>query len=564
MIRNFFVGNIGDIITENENQPIKTINYKDPIEYIESFGDEYNLLKNPHANFAYKLSIINNNKKRQTLKNYPLSLRQLNDFTIIYENNNYFKTNLLLIKTASLPSLLITKSNKNKVYNIYNSFFKKRILKEEKIDYSPYYQNQNKVFLTDISGYKYDDKFFCKVDSEKEVNIYYIKSFSADNELEENKYLETIDKCVELFDSNTYSIIVINRISGGENLFISHYLLELISPLITVNFYGAYRKTESLFNLKESTINQDSSIKDCSYINKNYLKSKTKTIDYGNGIIDKLTQPFIVKGFYTRKKISIIKEKLKNKRKPTEILVYTDGYSFSAAGAFMKYLQYNGGAITAGYFSHPLKSNIPFDSGSNPSILFSAENLKDMVTDYGKNVYKEIKFKLPVGQLFYNSSLALPLEYDINTVDEMVNIYEVDENNLTNFIVNGKEILEKYKNSCIKNNKKILLASNECDGQFGNINTHGGFICGDNGQWSKTCKALYCDKGYIFDEEKNECVIDICYVYDVSKKEKKSKNIGLILFIVIICLLVLIAIVLLIIRILGRLSERFKTPYNSI
>ena len=46
------------------------------------------------------------------------------------------------------------------------------------------------------------------------------------------------------------------------------------------------------------------------------------------------------------------KKKLKNKRKPTDILIYTDGYSFSAASTFIKYIQYYGGGIVVGFFGN--------------------------------------------------------------------------------------------------------------------------------------------------------------------------------------------------------------------
>ena len=48
-----------------------------------------------------------------------------------------------------------------------------------------------------------------------------------------------------------------------------------------------------------------------------------------------------------RKEVNLIKKKLKNSRKPTDIIVYTDGYSFSSGAILIKYLQYHGGAITA-------------------------------------------------------------------------------------------------------------------------------------------------------------------------------------------------------------------------
>ena len=554
VINKHFTGDIFKTIDSNENIPIKTINNKNPFEYIETFGEEYYSLRSPHANFAYKFNLINSETKT-TLKYYPFLAKQLNDFTVIYENNDYFRTNILIIRTGSLRLLLNNlKQYENK---LFDSFSKKRYLKEEKMDYSPYHNNA--LFLEDNnSGYDYsfNDKFFCKVDKLNEVNIYFIKSFSANNELEQNNYMDTIEKCVNLFDSNNHPIIVINRLNSGDNLFLSHYLLELISPLTTTNYYGAYRKTSSLSNLKDDDINQDSSTYDCSYINKKYLQKKEKIIEYENGLKDNLTQPFIFKGYYSRTIINNIKLNLQNLRKPTEILVYTDGYSISAAGAFMKYLQYNGGAITAGYFSNPNKNKIPFDSGSNPSISFSEDTLKKMVPDYN-NYYKEIKFKIPVGQLFYNINKTIPLEFDINPVDENVNIYNVDENNITNFIDKGKEILEKYKNNCNPNNTKLVLVTSECDFTFGNNFTHGGFICGDDGNWTNICKPSYCDIGYILDEEKKECVVDICHVY--KEKKEKSTNVALIILIVLICLIGVVILGLFIIRIIGRHSKKYET-----
>ena len=556
LINKQFKGDIFKTVDLNVNIPIQTINSKDPFEYIETFGEEYYSLRSPHANFAYNFNLINSDKK-PTLKYYPLLLKELNDFTVTYDNGASFKTNLIIIRTASLRLLLTNlKQNENKVLD---SPFKRRILKEEIFDYSPYSNTNNALFLEDnISGYdyNYNNIFLCKVDKLNEINIYFIKSFSANSDLELNKYMEVIEKCVKLLDSNKYPILVINRLSDGDNLFLSHFLLELISPLTTVNYYGAYRKTSSLSNLKDEDINQDSSISDCSYINQKYLKKKEKLVEYGNGLKDTLSQPIIVKGYYSRKNINNLKSNLKNIRKPTEILVYTDGYSISAAGAFMKYLQYNGGAITASYFSNPIKNNIPFDSGSNPSFSFSDNTLKNMVPDYN-NIYNEIKFKIPVGQLFYNINKTIPIEFDINPVDENVNIYNVDENNLTNFIDKGKGILEKYKNNCNPNNTKLVLVTSECDYKFGNKFTHGGFTCDEDGNWTNICKPSYCDIGYILDDEKKECVVDICHLF--KEKKEEPMNVGLIILIVFIFLIIIVVLGLVIIRIIGRHSKKYET-----
>lgn len=50
IINKQFKGGIFKAIDLNENIPIKTINNKDPFEYIETFGEEYYSLRSPHAN----------------------------------------------------------------------------------------------------------------------------------------------------------------------------------------------------------------------------------------------------------------------------------------------------------------------------------------------------------------------------------------------------------------------------------------------------------------------------------------------------------------------------------
>lgn len=64
----------------------------------------------------------------------------------------------------------------------------------------------------------------------------------------------------------------------------------------------------------------------------------------------------------------IERKSLKNKRKPTNILIYTDGSLVSAVAIFIKNFQYYGGGIAVGYFGNPHKSNIPFDSAQSSGI----------------------------------------------------------------------------------------------------------------------------------------------------------------------------------------------------
>ena len=58
----------------------------------------------------------------------------------------------------------------------------------------------------------------------------------------------------------------------------------------------------------------------------------------------------------------IILEILKKRRKPTEIIILTDGFSYSATSTFIKYLQIYGSAIIVCYFDNPLDQKVKFEN----------------------------------------------------------------------------------------------------------------------------------------------------------------------------------------------------------
>ena len=65
----------------------------------------------------------------------------------------------------------------------------------------------------------------------------------------------------------------------------------------------------------------------------------------------------------------IERKSLKNKRKPTDILIFTDGSLVSAAAFFIKNYQYYGGGMVVRYFGNPYKSNFSFDSVQSSGII---------------------------------------------------------------------------------------------------------------------------------------------------------------------------------------------------
>ena len=203
---------VSKVIEENSNVPILSINGKDPFYFITNFGKEYLRLKSPQAAFVYKFLNINN----INLYSLPLSLEDLTNFTVVYENNQKFNTDFIIVSLNNLSPSNGQKSFFNS--NLKHNFIKDNInakidnfeitnfIQEQKPTSEEKTQTEEKDFKW---IYNYNNLFKCRVDDKNKVNVYLVKQFGDSDNID--KYFRTIEKCVILFDSNTYPIILINQ-----------------------------------------------------------------------------------------------------------------------------------------------------------------------------------------------------------------------------------------------------------------------------------------------------------------------------------------------------------------
>ena len=251
-------------------------------------------------------------------------------------------------------------------------------------------------------------------------------------------------------------------------------------------------------------------------------------IDYGNDIESNLTELFYINNISIYNNIEYVRNKMKNKRKPTEILVYTDGYSFSAASLYLKILKKNGGAIIAQYLGNPKKIDEKFDISQSPSPVFTSKIIQILSKENYKKLLEENECELQVPgiQSFYDSTDSkTPLEYEFSAPDEKSEIFEnFDENTYEKFVKKAKNIFEKYKQECNYDNKNLLKITEECDGKLGNNYTHGGYECGSDGKWTNSCVASYCDLGYTFDRINKKCIKDYCSFIDAPINEEEERK----------------------------------------
>ena len=512
--------------------PIKTINDKDPFEYINNFGGEFLATKNPHGTFSNKMNFHN----YVSLNDMPLTQEELNNLIVVFDNEEEttIKTKFIFETTVDITA----QENFLRSLRSGRGFYTRDIYNSKKENHNKYLNikekrknNRKKNFekknkLRELStvvnwDFNLDDIFRCYSDDENKINVYYINTFDYSDR---QKYIETMIKCVNLFDNNQYPILVINELNNGGYISLSQLFMGILSPLMPINLFKgririteAFQKNEDLLYYISSNLTNINDCKNASY--DDLLEEKVKT-NYSETF---LTKAFYITNVTIHNKIEEIRGKMKNKRKPTEILVLTDGYSFSAAGLYIKYLQKMGGAIVAGYYGNP-NSNFIFDSGQSPSGLFTSDilsifNKKENV--YLQNTYN-IRLEFPGVQTFYElDEKNTPLEYEITPVDLRINIFQ--EFNDDTYFLFIKESLSIFNNAnkCYPNN--VLKFSDDC--HFENDYTHGGYACNKNdGTWSNTCVKAYCNLGYSFDNKKNKCVKDICTSLPIPDEKEEEKE----------------------------------------
>ena len=457
-----FEQKVADEIKENLDSAIVSINDKDPFDFIANFGGNIESSKNPHGTVSRKF----NNHNGQTLSSYPIGEEDLN---MIINFKNGKKLNI----TYALVS-------NNEIQDFNNTIIKQV---EGTVEQKKYNAEEVKEIGWDEGNDS--DSFKCKVDNQNQVNIIYSKNLDSNTDF---------NKCINLIDNNNYPIIFIfgkyeksdafkdsNRLNTN-SINIPKLLIESISPLKSVKYYKANR------------IHQ--------------MSLEKIPVNFGENIINYLSEPIDI-GYEHNEEIIKRKNSLKNKRKPTDILIYTDGSLLSMSSLFMKIFQYYGAGIVAGYFGNPNKKNIPFDSAQSSSI-YMKQKIFLLASPRG---YKELseryntKIEVPEAQFFYaDADLNKPLEYSVTPVDEIVDLFQyLKGSTYQSFVDEAKRIFEKYKTQCNPYNKRLVFVTDECNNKFENGYTHGGFECGDDGKWTNKCVPSYCDAGYVFNYKTYKC-----------------------------------------------------------
>ena len=502
ILESYFDQNLLDKIISVTGWPITSINDLNPIDYIQTFNGNFRKIKSPQAQFIYNQNII----YVLPVISYPFEINHLSNIKIVYSSGTTINVNYKVLCGKDHNILL----NYFDVSDNNNPNFSFQLLKP-KINL---YQSFNENLLSDIKwNYSLENgKLKCRVDTVNKVNVIFQKTFSPSN-IEEAMIF--IDNCFSSFDNNVYPIVVIEEQNGGGYINLADYLISYINLYKASPIYSSLRYNEITKSIAFNFAGQDTKTCKSKYADK-FFDLESIEDDYGidqNGakIKHKRTQIFD-KSTVDKAKLYNLRENTKYIRKPNEIIIFTDGFSYSATSLFIKETQINGGAIIVGYSGNPNLDS--FDSSQSPSPVISTDTFKDKDTLSNEIESLGFSFNYPIIEIFNKldneNENNIPLEYQINEIDERINIFNGYEESLyQSFIDNALLIFKKYQTKCNPKNKNLLLLSDECT--FKESYVHGGYECNvTDGTWSKTCVPSYCDNGYTFDKIKKECVKDVC------------------------------------------------------
>ena len=519
----YFGQNVIEFIEKNKEFPIKYINGIDAFDYIQNWS-KFRNFKNPHAQFTKNIDTIT----YFYLNFYPLNYTDMSLNEYEFENGEILKIPYIIknIKSNNIEFDNFFKNYQKSIGtfkniphpdNIYQKFlsFQRLLNNNENIDQQTQTNNDWDPSLSQIED---GNIFKCKVDHINKVNVIYQNSFYfKDIFLVVGKML----KCVSSFFNNDYPVIIIESKNGGGYAILYTILLQILQPRINFKEYEAFRITPlSEEKLKKERFERYIDQYDCHEINnyndfKYFIEDNYDDIYEIQNIHHNRTSTFDSIPVYLRSALEEFREKIsnsKNLKKPTDIIIFTDSYSFSAASSFIKGFQNTGGAVIVGFFGNPKIEGVSlFDSSQSPSVVEELEGTK--IKDELKNNGYEI-FGVTTRELYnfhqHNIKNQIPMEYSFNPVDFRVDIYSDYSDELYDiFIQEGLNIHKKLNQDkkCNPNNEILLLHDDDCQEVNGDIHAYGGYKCNSYNTWDKSqCYAYYCDIGYYFDQKLKKCI----------------------------------------------------------
>ena len=492
-----------EFIESHLNIPIKKINNIDPFDYIQNWS-QFSSVKNPHAQFTFLFDRIPN----FSLSNFPIYLWDIaNEYE--FDDNKIIRMKYKIDKREKNNLQFNTyfmNMRKNKRY-----LFEMPSLGERKENLKENILNNEEVLNWNFKVENDGLYLKCRVDEKNKVNVLVQNSFSI-NYL---KAMRTILSCGQLFYSNNYPLIIIESNNNGGNSLLAKVMIQVFSILNVERSYNSFKSSFKKYynnNVKEKIQLLDP--ESCALVDLMDIKEEIDYYDDNSEIKHNRTKRMLENNLQHRKALNHFREKYINSsflKKPNEIIIFTDSFSFSSTSTLIKGFQKIGGAIIVGYFGNPkIQGTDLFDSSQSDSAIYQTNKIiGDFIVETvtSQEIFDDYKGENPI-----------PREYTFNPVDFRVDIYSKYSDDIyNNFIEEANNIFNKFKdeNYCNSKNEEFIIPDENCRNLGENL--HGGYKCKkDKDEWDKSkCIPFYCDIGYYYDKYEQKCIKECPYENEV-------------------------------------------------
>ena len=247
----------------------------------------------------------------------------------------------------------------------------------------------------------------CRVDEKNKVNVLVQNSFSV-NYFEA---IRTILSCGQLFYSNNYPVIIIESKNKGGNSLLAKIMIQVFSIINVERSYNSYRSSfkKYYYNYYQKEKIQLLDPESCTLVDLMDIKEEIDYYDDNSEIKHNRTKLMLENNLQHRKALNHFREKYYNSpflKKPNEIIIFTDSFSFSATSTLIKGFQKIGGAIIVGYFGNPkIQGTDLFDISQSDSAILETNKVISLRQLLVKKFLMIIKMKI----LFLENILLIQL-----------------------------------------------------------------------------------------------------------------------------------------------------------
>jgi len=361
---------------------------------------------------------------------------------------------------------------------------------------------------------------FCNT-SEK-LNVIHVGGFSIkgdpkDYSRESGCFSQQLMDCTTEIDKNGAPVVVSLLGNGGGSEFHSRLMSYLLFPDYNNDLVKAFRITDESKVLKSYVPSSCTITTTCEPITQRNFDSFMKNTvvdDLGNGVKHKRSEKYY-ENYPLESDEQVRKSSIHNyPRKPTDVVVVTDGVCASACSMLVKSVLDNGAGIVAGvgitYDGNEKFTASQIAANNLASLTEVIPDLADECEKYGFNI------GLTVLEHYSNTKDlegVIPREYSLDKID--VNMgefdfpYQINKDNME-IALAALEVSKDFKTSCNPDNKNLLMVNDKCEIKDKNA-LKMGYGCGSDGHWDENdCRIALCKPGYIVDFSSNTCVYAEC------------------------------------------------------